>query len=71
VIHPQPLVRESARPSSTRFFATAKIGSVSAVTWIGSVQAFLFLIAAPVVETMCDTGKAQHVVRIGTALLSV
>jgi MFS family permease len=53
------------------YTATAKIGSVSAVTWIGSVQAFLLLVVAPVVGRMCDAGHAQHVVRIGTALISI
>jgi MFS family permease len=51
--------------------ATLSIGSVSAVSWIGSLQAFLLLVIAPACGKLCDAGYPQHVTRLGTSLIVI
>ena len=44
------------------------IGSVLAVSWIGSLQTFLLLITAPAVGLFSDRGYVRHLIILGTIL---
>ncbi|KAA8911277.1 major facilitator superfamily domain-containing protein [Sphaerosporella brunnea] len=52
------------------YTTTAQLGSVSSVSWIGSVQAFLLLAVAPVCGRLCDAGYPRAVTRFGTVLIA-